>query len=248
MKHLSAEASKMKLLILGIASCYCLAAAVASAQTATDVTCTSCVGETDIANQAVTGAKIANGSVTGADIRPGAITSDLIRNQTVTMSDLAPALQDSLGSGIANITVARITASGASVVGATCPAGRIPVAASCECDNAHGARNLGVLFGCTVSGTGAAAGCFEEARSFNPTLPAPLAIVSAVCLGAKTVDGTPWVPTSTGLAVDTGKTSEFQAAEQARWMKEQHDSFEAVLAKFRDQRAAYESRTSQPAK
>ena len=60
----------MKLLILGIASCYCLSGAVASAQTATDVTCTSCVGETDIANQAVTGAKIANGSVTGADIRP----------------------------------------------------------------------------------------------------------------------------------------------------------------------------------
>ena len=233
----------MKLLILCIASCCFLSAAVASAQTATNVICTSCVGETDIANQAVTGAKIANGSVTGADIRPGAITSDLIKNQTITNSDLAPSLQDLLGSGIANITVARVSASGASVVGANCPAGRIPVAASCECDNAHGARNLGVLFGCTVSGTGAAAGCFEEARSFNPTLPAPLAIVSAVCLGAKTVDGTPWVPTSAGLAVDTGETSASQAAAQAKWMKEQQDSFEAVLAKFRDQRAAYDSRT-----
>ena len=64
MKDSLAEASKMKLLILGIASCCCLSAAVASAQTATDVKCTSCVGETDIANQAVTGAKIANGTVT----------------------------------------------------------------------------------------------------------------------------------------------------------------------------------------
>jgi hypothetical protein len=233
----------MKLLILCIASICCLSAAVALAQTATDLTCTSCVGETDIASQAVTGAKIANGSVTGADIRPGAITSDLIRNQTITMSDLAPSLQDSLGSGIANITVARVSASGPSVVGATCPAGRIPVAASCECDNAHGARNLGVLFGCTVSGTGAAAGCFEEARSFNPTLPAPLAIVSAVCLGAKTVDGTPWVPTSAGLAVDNGVTSGSEATAQAKCMKEQHDSFVAVLARFRDQQAAYDSWT-----
>ena len=32
------------------------------------------------------------------------------------------------------------------------------------------------------------------------------------------------------------------------WMKEQHDTFEAVLTKFRAQRAAYESRASQPAK
>ena len=37
MKHLSAEATKMKLLILGIAACCCMLAAVASAQTATGV-------------------------------------------------------------------------------------------------------------------------------------------------------------------------------------------------------------------
>ena len=63
MKDLPAEATTMKLLILSIASCYCLSGAVASAQTATDLTCTSCVGETDIANQAVTSAKIANGTI-----------------------------------------------------------------------------------------------------------------------------------------------------------------------------------------
>lgn len=244
MKDPLAEASKMKLLILSIASCCCLSAPVAIAQTATDLTCTSCVGETDIANQAVTSAKIANGTIATADIKLSAITSDRIKNQTIVMSDLAPSLQDALGSAIANLTVSRVSASGGGVIGANCPAGRIPVGASCECDNANGTRNLGVLFGCTVSGTGAAAGCFEEARSFNPTLPAPLAIVRAVCLGAETVDGTPWVPTSTGLAVDTGTASESQAAEQAQWMKQQHDSFEAVLARFRAQRAAYDSRTS----
>ena len=245
MNDLLAEASMKKLVILSIASCCCVPDAVALAQTATDLTCTSCVGETDIANQAVTGAKIANGTISTADIKLSAITSDRIKNQTIVMSDLAPSLQDALGSAIANLTVQRVSASGGGVVGASCPSGRIPVAASCECDNANGTRNLGVLFGCTVAGTGAAAGCFEEARSFNPTLPAPLAIVRAVCLGAETVDGTPWVPTSAGLAVDTGEASESQAADQAKWMKEQHESFEAVLAKFRDQRSAYDSRTRQ---
>lgn len=230
------------------ASCALAFSAIATAQSATDVTCTSCVGETDIANQAVTSAKIANGTIATADIKLSAITSDRIKNQTIVMSDLAPALQDALGSAISNLTVLRVSASGGGVVGATCPSGRIPVAASCECDNANGTRNFGVLFGCTVGGTGAAAGCFEEARSFNPTLPAPLAIVRAICLGAETVDGTPWVPTSTGLAVDTGSASESQAADHARWMKEQHEAFEAVLAKFRAQRSDYESRTNQAAR
>jgi hypothetical protein len=225
----------------------CLLANVATAQTATDVTCTSCVGETDIANQAVTGAKIANGTITATDIRLSTITSDRIKNQTLVMADLAPSLQDDIGGAIANFTVQRVSASATSVVGAACPSDRIPVGASCECDDANGARNIGVLFGCTVTGTGAAAGCFDEAATFNPTLPEPLAIVRAVCLGAESVDGTPWVPTSTGLVVDRN-VSESAAAEQARWMKEQHDSFESVLARFRDQRAAFESRRGAIAK
>jgi hypothetical protein len=225
----------------------CLLASVATAQTATDLTCTSCVGETDIANQAVTGAKIANGTITATDIRLSTITSDRIKNHTLVLADLAPKLQDYIGGAIANFTVQRVSASATSVVGAACPSDRIPVGASCECDDANGARNIGVLFGCTVTGTGAAAGCFDEAATFNPTLPEPLAIVRAVCLGAESVDGTPWVPTSAGLVVDRS-VSESAAAEQARWMKEQHDSFESVLARFRDQRATFESRRAAIAK
>ena len=225
----------------------CLVAQAVVAQTATDLNCTSCVGETDIANQAVTGAKIANGTITATDIRLSTITSDRIRNQTLVMADLAPSLQDDLNGAIANFTVQRVSASATSVVGAACPSDRIPVGASCECDDANGARNIGVLFGCTVTGTGAAAGCFDEATTFNPTLPEPLAIVRAVCLGAVSVDGTPWVPTSAGLVVD-GNVSESAAAEQAKWMKEQHDSFESVLARFRNQRATFESRRGAVAK
>ena len=59
-----------------------------------------------------------------------------------------------------------------------------------------GTRNLGVLFGCTVSGTGAAAGCYDEAITFNPQLDVPLALVRAICMGAESVDGTPWATTS----------------------------------------------------
>ena len=243
MKDLSTEPSNMKLLILSIATGYCLSGAVASAQTATNVICASCVGETDIANQAVTSAKIADGTIKTADIRVGAITSDRILNGTVSRNDLSPQLQDLLDSAIVDITIQRVAVSAGGVAGAECPSGRIPVSASCECDDANGTRNFGVLFSCTISGTGAVSACFDEAASFNPQLPAPLAIVRAVCLGAKTADGTPWVPTSAGLAVDTGNASESQAAQQATWMKEEHDSFEAVLAKFRARRAAYDSRT-----
>src|SRR5262245_2524614 len=198
-----------------LAMACCLLAKLAMAQTATDVTCTSCIDETDIKNQAVTSDKIANGTISAvdiknqavtsdkiangtvstADIAANAITSDRIKNQTIVMSDLAPSVQDDIGGAINNLTVQRISATGGGVVAAQCPSGRIPVGASCECDDSGGTRNAGVLFGCTVDGNGAAAGCFSEARSFNPTLGDPLAIVRAVCLGAESVDGTPWVPT-----------------------------------------------------
>ena len=102
----------MKLLILSIATGYCLSGAVASAQTATNVICTSCVGETDIANQAVTSAKIADGTIKTADIRVGAITSDRILNGTVSSNDLSPQLQDLLDSAIVDITIQRVASLG----------------------------------------------------------------------------------------------------------------------------------------
>ena len=241
----------MKRLMLWIAaSCAAAFSAAGTAQTATDLTCTSCVGETDIANQAVTSAKIAEGTVRGNDIRAGAITSDKILNGTVSRTDLSPQVQDLLDGAIVNITIQRVAVSAGGVAGAECPSGRIPVSASCECDDANGARNFGVLFACTISGTGAVSACFDEALSFNEQLPAPLAIVRAVCLGAKTADGTPWVPTSTGLELDAGggEDAMARAVDQVKWMREQHGTFDAALAKLRSQRAEFERRTLQAAR
>lgn len=230
----------MRMFLVTAVMAACGFSATLEAQTATDLNCTSCVSEAEIANQAITTAKILDGTIKAADIQNGSVTSDKIANGTVAKKDLTTQVQDQIDGALKNLTVQRVSASGQSVIGANCPSGRIPVAASCECDNANGSRNLGVLFGCTVSGTGAAAGCFEEARSFNAALPPPLAIVRAVCLGGTTGDGTPWVPAVTGLVADSGTVTAEQAAAQALWMKEQHASFEALLARFRAQREAYD--------
>lgn len=228
-----------------VAACAAAFSAAGLAQSATDVTCTGCVGETDLASQAVTTTKIKDGTIKAADIQNGSVTSDKIANGTVAKKDLTPQLAGLIDNAVTNITIQRVEATGASVAGAECPSGRIPVSASCECDDANGARNLGVLFSCTTSGSGAVSACFEEARSFNPTKAVPLAIVRAICLGATTADGTPWVPTSTGLAVDAGDADAAAegAAAQAAWAKEQHATFEAALAKLQSRRAEYESRT-----
>lgn len=231
-------------LILAVVTLACLPGAAARAQTATDLNCTGCVGEADIAPQAVTSGKILNGTIATVDIKASAVTTDKIKNGTIARLDLATALRDDIDGALADISFARISASGGGVVGAQCPSGRVAVAASCECTDGGGLRNLGVLFGCTVTGTGAAAGCYEEALSYNPQLPAPLANVRAICMGAESVDGTPWSNTAQGLATD-GATAEAAAArdaELARWMKEQQTDFEQVLAKFRSQRATFEAR------
>ena len=100
-----------------------------------------------------------------------------------------------------------------------------------------------MLFGCTVTGTGAAAGCYDEARSFNPTRPVPLANVRAICMGAESVDGTPWSNTAGGLATDAAgpEASAARDMELARWMKDQQADFDELLARFRDQRARYDA-------
>jgi len=234
-------------LTFALAALVLLPAAAAQAQTATNLDCTSCVSGPEIANGAVTSAKIATGTIAGVDIKASAITSDKIKNGTIAKADLEVALRDGIDGAIADISFARISASGGGVVGAQCPSGRVAVAASCECTDGGGARNAGVLFGCTVTTTGAAAGCYDEALSFNPQLDVPVANVRAICMGAESVDGTPWSNTAQGLAIDAADPEAAAArdAELARWMKDQQADFDAVMARFRSQRATFEARVRQ---
>ena len=101
----------------------------------------------------------------------------------------------------------------------------------------NGANSYGVPFACLVDGNGAAAACFDEAETFNPTKPSPVAIVQAVCLGAESTDGTPWDPTPAGLAplCDCADAVEAQAA----WHNAQHDALEARAAELRAKRDAH---------
>ena len=57
--------------------------------TASDVVCSGCVGTTDIANSAVTGAKIGSGQVKNSDIGANAVTSGKIADGQVFSSDIA---------------------------------------------------------------------------------------------------------------------------------------------------------------
>jgi hypothetical protein len=232
-------------LILATAALCLQPGLAAHAQTATNLNCSLCVSEPEIAAQAVTSAKIANGTIAGVDIRSSTITSDKIANGTLIKADLAAALRDDIDGAIADISFARVAASGGGVVGAQCPSGSVGVAASCECTDGGGTRNLGVLFGCTVTATGAAAGCFDEALSFDPQLPVPLANVRAICMSAESMDGTPWSSTAQGLAADrlSPEAAAARDAELARWMKEQQAEFDAVLARFKAQRATFEARS-----
>lgn len=229
--------------------CGLLLSGQAAAQAAQNVVCNLCVHNTDLANNAITTTKIAAGGVTNADLAGSSVTSAKIHDGNVFLHDLSADVQAFLGGAIANITTLGASASAAGVAGVNCPSDRIPISASCSCDDANGSRNFGVLFSCAVAGTGAIAGCFAEAVTFNPGLPAPLAEVTAVCLGAASYDGTPWVPLSTGLVADSAASGDLRitSTEEAQWRMEQHAAYEAALMKIQNQRSIHGSRLLQRA-
>lgn len=219
-----------------------LVADVAGAQAATDVACTRCVNNSDLANNAVTSAKIQDGSVKSDDIALGAVKTASIYGGSVTFGKLATGLRDAIDGALANLSNVAVEDATIGVASAECPSRRIAVSASCLCDNDGGNSNFGVLFACTVDGNGALAACFDEAGSFNPTKESPLAIVQAICLGAESTDGTPWLPTPDGFAPASAVDGiEGAGAAEAKWHQERHDAFLAKLAKLRAQRVEHRS-------
>jgi hypothetical protein len=216
-------------------------AGLAYAQTATDLTCIGCVGNGDLANNAVRSSKISDGSVTSSDLAKNSVTGTHIVIDAVTYPKLGPGVRRWLDNAISNVTTVAAEDAGVGTAGADCPSGRIAVSASCVCDNNGGNNNYGVLFACAVDGNGAIAACFDEAGTFNPTKPSPVAIVQANCLGGETSDGTPWVPQASGAVSPSATPSDFRRTpeDEAAWHKAQHERFLAALAALKQQQAAH---------
>jgi hypothetical protein len=214
-----------------------------AAQTATDLACTRCVNNGDIANSAVTAEKIQNGSITSFDLATNAVKAANINNGSITFGKLAPGVRDSLDSALADLTRTLPEDAAVGVAEVDCPNSRVAVSASCVCDDNGGANNFGVLFACAVDGNGAVAACIDEAGSFNPIKPSPVAIVQAACLGAESSDGTPWVPTENGLAPQraAGADPEATTAAEAAWRKAQHDSRQAKVRELDAKRLRHRS-------
>jgi hypothetical protein len=169
-----------------------------------------------------------------------------IRNGSLDEREFTPALQAFLGASLANITTLPVSATDLGVASVECPADRIPVSANCICDNDDGNSNFGVLFGCTIAGTGAVAGCFSESGTFNPNLSNPVAIVVATCLGGESADGTPWLPipsvgSADGQAFARSKPS---AGDQAKWMKGRQDAYESGATHMKSKLAEFERRSA----
>ena len=177
---------------------------VASAQ-ANDVDCDKCINTADIAGGAVTTAKlrksavttnkISDKAVTANKIAGGAIRTGKIKNGAVTMQKLSPNVQDLVNGSIGGIILEQVVAiDGSGVVGQPCPANSLVGSASCSCDGDGVGSNFGVLFACRVAGNGGVGGCYPEAGTFNPMLPASPASITLVCASAVQNDGTPITP------------------------------------------------------
>jgi hypothetical protein len=239
-KGIRENAMKAWMVSLG-AAILSLSSGFAAAQTATDVVCTSCVGRADIANGAVDTSKLATSAVRTPDIANSAVTGEKIKNGSVALADFATPLKDALGPLVSDITFQGVEAFDPGVASVECPENTVAISASCVCDDVNGTRNFGVLFGCAVDGVGAAAGCFPEAQSFNPTKPDPRAQVLAVCMEADTFDGSPWQPASAGAPPAAGSLkARATAAEREAWTKLQRDKYEALVRGMKEKLARYE--------
>ena len=208
-----------------------LVAVAASSQAATDVVCNLCVNNSDLSNNSVTSGRIVDGTIRSNDISTGGVATANIANRAISFGKLSTGVRDALDGALANLTKTTVEDSAVSLAEAACPSSRVAISASCLCDDNNGANNFGVLFACLVDGNGALAACFDEAETFNPTKPSPVAIVQAVCLGAESTDGTPWNPTAAGFAPLSERAGDVQA--QAAWQKAQHDAFQARAAALR---------------
>jgi len=209
----------------------------AGAQAATDVVCNLCVNNSDLSNNSVTSGRIVDGTIKSNDIAAGGVATANINNRAVSFGKLSTGVRDALDGALANLTRTAVEDTAVGLAEAACPSSRIAISASCLCDDNDGANNFGVLFACVVDGNGAVAACFDEAATFNPTKPSPIAIVQAVCLGAESTDGTPWDPTPEGFAPLSERAGAVD--ERAARDKAQQEALDARAAGLRAKRDAH---------
>ena len=160
-----------------------LLSSLATAQTATNIVCTSCVGPTDIATNAVTASEIAanavtteeiaDGTVRAVDIANANVTSAKIANGTVALVDLSPALQASLGAPLVALTQRRYLVR-AHFAGASCPSYTYPCLSQLWLRRRGWCPQFWRACCVLVEGIGAVALCYID-HTFDPNLPAPLA-------------------------------------------------------------------------
>ena len=212
------------------------ASQLATAQSATDLTCNGCVNSGDIAN----------GTIKAEDLSTNAVETAKVRNNAITYAKLSPGIKAQIDGAVDEVNVTLEFGEAAGFAGVPCPEGRFAVAASCACVDDGGAPHPGGLNFCAAVGDGALAACSFDAMTFDELLGDPIAQVQATCLGVTSNDGTPWVPVPAGLArFDASSPDAAQSVEQqAKWRKEQHDAYEKAIAEQRAKFADYKRRVS----
>ena len=206
------------------------------AQSATDLTCTQCVGSGDIANNAVGSGKITDGSIKSNDMAANAVKTPNLNNGSVTFNKLATGVRGAVDGALENVTLLYVYATDEGIVGAECPVDTISVSANCSCHSNGGENNSGALGLCASLGVASVAACLSDGGTFDPQLPEPMAEVEAVCLGATTTDGSAWVP------VPPDAASADAAASATEWRKRQYEAYEAAFKKARQESAIRQSR------
>jgi hypothetical protein len=232
----------MKFLALASIACLFSLPNLALAQNATDLTCSQCVGSSDIANDSVGSAKIKDGSVASSDIAANGVKSVNINNSAVTFNKLAPGLREQVEKSLRYVWFEVIADIQEFTAGVQCPAESYPVSASCACDDEDGFRNFGVLFNCEIVGPGVTTGCFVDGATFDPELGNPAARVHAYCMAALRSDGTRWTPFPEALPPVSLDSADAASSGEAEWHQAQFVAYQAALIQVRKTAAARNNR------
>ncbi len=171
---------KCNFFVVAVAGMFCLLnTSIVSAQTATDLNCSDCVGPGEVAPN----------TVGWFSFSPSA--RNFLTNQANDVNGFDARVDATFGA----LIVATISASdGSGVAAVSCPVDSTVSSANCFCDNVGGLANFGVLFSCRVVGNGGVVGCFHEVATFNPGLPPPEGNIDVTCLSGLANDGTVVLP------------------------------------------------------